>query len=165
MVEAPPSQAGGAGGGRGSRTSGHIPPPEVVVVREGVDPKQPGAHVQLRPLPSGLRGRLIALFAGAKRDAPRRDRYVLDERSATKEVLAGRRRHALVALDPSGRPVLRVLPGMRGELRVGVSVMRVAQMLDDPALRETGTGVTCLALPRGATVRVECGREPIVIQG
>ncbi len=83
-------------------------------------------------------------------------RFVLEPDQVPAELLGGRREFALLEFDADGRPVLQVLPGMRGELRIGVSRMSVAQMLADPALRLTDGGAR-LPLPYGARIRVELG--------
>ncbi len=54
------------------------------------------------------------------------------------------------------RCVLHVLPGMQGEVAIGVSRMTLAQVLADPALREPD-GSARLPLPHGARLRITWG--------
>jgi hypothetical protein len=90
--------------------------------------------------------------------ADRNTRFVLEPRQVPADVLGDRRDFALLEFDADGRPVLQVLPGMLGELRIGVSRMTVAQMLADPALRLAEGGAR-LPLPNGARVRIACGSK------
>jgi len=115
-----------------------------------------GVGATLLPREAGLR-RLFRRKGGRSPGAPRQDRYVLDARVLPAEILAKRGTIPLLALDVTGRPVLEVVPGMRGELSVGVSRMTVSQMLADSALRDPNTGATRVPLPNGARVRVHCG--------
>lgn len=73
------------------------------------------------------------------------------------EILRWRENFALLEIDETGHPVLHVLPGMTGELRIGVSRMTVAQMLADPSLQDPKLGGARLSVPFGARIRVECG--------
>ena len=75
------------------------------------------------------------------------------------EILRWREDFALLEIDETGRPVLQVLPGMSGDLRIGVSRMTVAQMLADPSLRDTKLGGARVPVPFGARIRVECGNR------
>lgn len=88
-------------------------------------------------------------------------RYLLGPDAITASILDGRREFALLEFDPDGRPVVQVLPGMAGELRIGVSRMTVAQMLADPALERPDGGAR-LPLPYGARLRIQCGPKTFV---
>lgn len=104
--------------------------------------------------PAKLRERsgwLLALLGGN-----RGSRYVVASGLAP-EVFRWREQFTLLEIDASGRPVLHVLPGMTGELRIGVSRMSVAQMLADPSLKDPALGGARLPLPNGARLRIHCG--------
>ena len=132
---------------------GRIPLPavEIVEIVDG-DPAKP---IVLAPGP-GPAGRVAAALLGISR----KDRFVVDCRNLTHggetTILGAHRQLTLLELDEDERPVLRVLPGMDGELRIGVSRMSVAQMLADPALQHPEGGAR-LPLPNGARLRIECG--------
>jgi hypothetical protein len=117
-----------------------VPPVEVLELEAGAEP------ASLSPETSWLR-RLLG--------RERNHRFILDPRRVPVEILQGREDFALLAFDPDGRPVLNVLAGMSGELRIGVSCMSVAQMLADPALQVPGGAR--LPLPNGARLRIHCG--------
>lgn len=111
------------------------------------------------PEPAKLRERsgwLSRLVTGK-----RASRFVLDS-EAEPAILGWREDFALLEIDDGGRPVLHVLPGMAGELRIGVSRMSVAQMLVDPALEDRELGGARLPLPYGARIRVQCGAKTYV---
>lgn len=139
--------------GRRAQQAGRIPLPPVEVV-ELVD----GAPVS--PEPAQLRERSGWLFRLLGRD--RASRFVLEPDSVPAEILGWREDFALLEIDAGGRPVLHVLPGMAGELRIGVSRMSVAQMLADPALEDPEQGGARLPLPYGARIRVQCGSKTFV---
>jgi hypothetical protein len=111
------------------------------------------------PEPAKLRERSGWLWAFLGRNRHRR--YVLQARVAP-EILRWREDFALLEIDETGRPVLHVLPGMSGELRIGVSRMTVAQMLVDPSLQDPKLGGARLPVPFGARIRIECGERTFV---
>ncbi|NVB41361.1 hypothetical protein G6O69_26220 [Pseudenhygromyxa sp. WMMC2535] len=121
-----------------------LPPVEIVEVVGG----EPRMVAKLEPSPGRI-AKLFALLTGARR----KDRFLLDRRSLPPEILAGREQLSLLELDADGRPVLWVLPGMAGELHIGVSRMTVDQMLADPALAEPSGGAR-LPLPYGARLHI-----------
>lgn len=95
----------------------------------------------------------------------REDRFVLDASRVPPELLAGRASFPLLEIETAagqGRPVLHVLPGMTGELRIGVSCMTVAQMLADPALRDPELGGARLPLAYGVRLEIHCGPRTFV---
>ncbi|PRQ06696.1 hypothetical protein [Enhygromyxa salina] len=100
----------------------------------------------------------MARFGGHDRAS----RFVLDPTTTPAEILGGREDFALLEIDATGRPVLQVLPGMIGELRIGVSRMTVAHMLVDPALTNRELGGARLPLPYGARIRIQCGPRTFV---
>lgn len=136
---------------RGNCKAGRISLPPIEIVE--LDDRLGGAAISkptaLRPDSSWLR-RLIG--------ADRASRYVLEPDQIPAEVLQGRRDFSLLEFDPDGRPVLQVLPGMSGELRIGVSRMTVAHMLADPALQQADHSAR-LPLPNGARLRIVCGHK------
>ncbi|KIG19406.1 hypothetical protein DB30_02687 [Enhygromyxa salina] len=87
---------------------------------------------------------------------------MLDPKTTPPEILGGREDFALLEIDATGRPILRVLPGMVGELRIGVSRMTVAHMLVDPALEDRQVGGARLPLPYGARIRIIIGARTFV---
>lgn len=126
------------------------PATEVVECVDGT----PVASTTLRPISGPLHRTLAGLLRWQ-----RKDRYLLDARSATPAMLAGRDAMPLLELDTDGRPILEVAPGMQGELRVGVSEMRVEQILADPSLGDPTTGAARIPLANGTRVRIVCGRK------
>ena len=90
------------------------------------------------------------------------ERFTISAGTTNVEILGERRDFPLLEIDAAGRPQLRVLPGMRGELRIGVSCMRVAQMLADPALADPELGGARLPLPYGARLRIQIGPRTFV---
>lgn len=113
-----------------------LPKVEVAELVEGRAPRV----VELQPPRRGL----LAGFSRADRS-----RYLVDGTFALLEILddvAGER----------GLPrcVLRVWPGMRGEIVVGVARLGVDQILADPSLREVD-GSARLPLPNGARLRIQ----------
>lgn len=111
------------------------------------------------PEPAKLRERSGWLWAFMTGN--RHTRYVLPSRISP-EILRWRENFALLEIDETGRPVLHVLPGMTGELRIGVSRMTVAQMLADPSLQDPELGGARLPVPFGARIRIECGARTFV---
>lgn len=78
------------------------------------------------------------------------------------ELLDGREQVCL--LDNAGRrPRLRVLPGMDGEVKVGVARLGARQIMRDPALQD-GRGSAAYALPYGAEARIQVGRWTFLIR-
>lgn len=142
---------------RRARQPGQIPLPPVEIV-ELVD----GAPAT--PEPARLRERSGWLFdvVGRVLGQDRASRFVLDPRTTPAEILGERQDFALLEIDATGRPVLHVLPGMIGELRIGVSRMSVAHMLVDPALQDPELGGARLPLPYGARIRILCGPRTFV---
>jgi hypothetical protein len=142
--------------GRRAQQAGRIPLPPVEIVEiDNLDPTQPA-----RPEPVRLRERSGWLVRLVGRN--RASRFILEGDAAPAEIVGWREDFALLEIDASGRPVLHVLPGMRGELRIGVSRMSVAQMLADPALECHELGGARLPLPNGARLRIECGPTTFV---
>lgn len=92
----------------------------------------------------------------------RASRFVLEPKTTPAEILGDREDFALLEIDGTGRPVLHVLPGMIGELRIGVCRMTVAHMLVDPALEDPELGGARLPLPYGARIRILCGPRTFV---
>lgn len=127
-----------------------LPPVEVIEIVDGAPTS---------PEPAELRERSGWLWAFWARN--RSSRYVLPTRLSP-EILRWRENFALLEIDESGRPVLHVLPGMSGELRIGVSRMTVAQMLADPSLQDPELGGARLPVPFGARIRIECGGRTYV---
>jgi hypothetical protein len=70
--------------------------------------------------------------------------------------LGGRENFALVSRDREGRCVLHLLPGMEGELNVGVCSISIERLLRDPAV-QARDGSADYALPNGTRVNIECG--------
>ncbi|MFO7566547.1 MAG: hypothetical protein R6X02_28145 [Enhygromyxa sp.] len=136
---------------RGSDKAGRIPFPPVEIVE--LDDRLDGAALGQPTCLSPQSGWIARLFG-----TDGNSRFVLEPRQIPADVLDGRRDFALLEFDAEGRPVLQVLPGMRGELRIGVSRMSVAQMLADPALRLAEGGAR-LPLPNGARIRICCGTK------
>ena len=122
-----------------------LPPVEVVELLDG-EPALP-YPASLRPRGGWLR-RLL--------ERERKDRFVLVPGRIPAALLGNREEFPLLEIDESRRPVLNVLPSMRGELRIGVCQMSVEQMLADPALAQSDESAR-LPLPYGARVRIECG--------
>jgi hypothetical protein len=110
--------------------------------------------------PAKLRERSGWLFSMLGRN--RASRFLLDPKTTPPEILGAREDFALLEIDKTGRPVLHVLPGMSGELRIGVSRMTVAHMLVDPALEDPELGGARLPLPYGARIRILCGPRTFV---
>jgi hypothetical protein len=113
-----------------------LPKVEVAELVEGRAPRV----VELQAPRRGL----LAGFARAERS-----RYLVEGTFALLEILD----------DVPGerglpRCVLRVWPGMRGEITVGVARLGVEQILADPSLREVD-GSARLPLPNGARLRVQ----------
>jgi hypothetical protein len=127
-----------------------LPPVEVIELVDGAPTS---------PEPAELRERSGWLWAFLARN--RASRYVLPTRLSP-EILRWREDFALLEIDETGRPVLHVLPGMSGELRIGVSRMTVAQMLADPSLQDAQLGGARLPVPFGARIRIECGGRTFV---
>lgn len=127
-----------------------LPPVEVIEIVDGAPTS---------PEPAELRERSGWLWAFLARN--RSSRYVLPTRLSP-EILRWREDFALLEIDADGRPILHVLPGMSGELRIGVSRMTVAQMLADPSLQDPMLGGARLPVPFGARIRVECGGRTFV---
>lgn len=139
---------------RRSSKAGRIPLPPVEVVE--LDDRLDGAAVSKPTCLSPDSGWLTRMLR-----PDRASRFVLEPRQVPADVLQDRRDFALLEFDDDGRPVLQVLPGMVGELRIGVSRMTVAQMLADPALRLDDGGAR-LPLPNGARIRVSCGTKTFI---
>ncbi|HLT40403.1 MAG TPA: hypothetical protein VK034_29190 [Enhygromyxa sp.] len=135
---------------RGSSKAGRIPLPPVEIVE--LDDRLDGAAIGKPTRLSPETGWFTRLFR-----TDRASRYILEPQQIPADVLQDRRDFALLEFE-DGRPVLQVLPGMAGELRIGVSRMTVAQMLADPALRRDD-GRARLPLPNGARVRISCGTK------
>jgi hypothetical protein len=116
------------------------------------------------PEPAKLRERSGWLFSMVGRvfGQAQASRFVLDPKRTPVEILGEREDFALLEIDETGRPVLHVLPGMAGELRIGVSRMTVAHMLVDPALEDLQLGGARLPLPYGARIRILCGHRTFV---
>lgn len=129
-----------------------VPPVEILELDDRLDGAAVGKPAALRPAGSWL-GRLLR--------GDHASRFILAEDQVAGDILQGRRDFALIEFDPDGRPVVQVLPGMAGELRIGVSRMTVAQMLVDPALRLPDGGAR-LPLPYGARLRIVCGPKTFV---
>ncbi|PRQ03327.1 hypothetical protein ENSA5_17170 [Enhygromyxa salina] len=122
---------------------------EIVELVDGAPASQEPAKLRER---SGWLSRVL--------ERNRANRFVLDPTTApveTLQILGDREDFALLEIDETGRPVLHVLPGMAGELRIGVCCMSVEHMLADPALRDPELGGARLPLPYGARIRVVCG--------
>lgn len=136
---------------RGNSKAGRIPLPPIEVVE--LDERLGGAAIAKPASLSPEVGWIGRLFGGN-----RVSRFVLEPTQIPAEVLQDRRDFALLEFDADGRPVLQVLPGMSGELRIGVSRMTVAQMLADPALRQADHRAR-LPLPNGARLRICCGHK------
>jgi hypothetical protein len=130
-----------------------LPPVEVIEIVDGAPTSPEPAKLRER---SGWLWAFLA-FGGSRRAS----RYVLPTRLSP-EILRWREDFALLEIDETGRPVLHVLPGMSGELRIGVSRMTVAQMLADPSLQDPQLGGARLPVPFGARIRVECGGRTFV---
>jgi hypothetical protein len=126
-----------------------LPPVEVV---ELID----GAPTQREPALLRERSGWLSAFLGRHRS-----RYVLSSALAP-EVFTWREQFTLLEIDPSGRPILHVLPGMSGEMRIGVSKMSVAQMLADPSLVDPSLGGARVPLAFGARLRIHCGPSTFV---
>jgi hypothetical protein len=135
---------------RGNSKAGRIPLPPIEIVE--LDDRLGGAAIS-RPTSLSPDFGWIRRLLGQGRAT----RFVLQPDQIPAEVLQGRRDFALLEFDPSGRPVLQVLAGMAGEMRIGVSRMTVAQMLADPALR-TADGAR-LPLANGVRMRISCGHK------
>jgi hypothetical protein len=132
---------------------GRIPVPPVEILE--LDARLDGAigkPAALQPA-KGWLGRLLR--------GDHANRYLLGPEQIPAAILDGRGEFALLEFDPDGRPVVQVLPGMAGELRIGVSRMTVAQMLADPALERPDGGAR-LPLPYGARLRIQCGPKTFV---
>jgi hypothetical protein len=136
---------------RGNSKAGRIPLPPVEILE--LDERLGGAAVSKPASLSPDVGWIRRMFG-----ADRASRYVLGADQIPAEVLQGRRDFALLEFDLEGRPVLHVLPGMSGELRIGVSRMTVAHMLADPALQQADESAR-LPLPNGARLRISCGHK------
>lgn len=134
--------------------AGRIPVPPVEVVE--LDDRLDGAAIT-KPASLSPASGWIPKLLGRNRAS----RFVLEADQVPADLLQDRRDFALLEFDGDGRPVLQVLPGMTGELRIGVSRMTVAQMLDDPALA-LDDGAARLPLPYGARIRVQCGPKTFV---
>ena len=128
-----------------------LPPVEVVELLDGTPIYQEPARLHER------RGWLWRLFERQPSDT-----FTVSAGSLNAEILGELRDFPLLEIDATGRPVLRVLPGMRGDLRIGVSCMRVEDMLADPALVDPAFGGARLPLPYGARLRVEVGPRVFV---
>ena len=138
--------------GRRDQQAGRIPLPPVEILE--LDRSSPAAKPARLSPEDGWLGRLLGRKAAS--------RFILDPSQIPADLLGGRRDFALLAFDDEGRPVLRVLPGMQGELRIGVSEMSVAQMLADPALHDPAQGGARLPLSNGARLRICCGPKTFV---
>lgn len=136
---------------RGNSKAGRIPLPAVEILE--LDERLGGAAVS-KPASLSPNASWIRRMFGADCAS----RYVLEADQIPAEVLQGRRDFALLEFDPDARPVLHVLPGMSGELRIGVSRMTVAHMLADPALQQADASAR-LPLPNGARLRISCGHK------
>lgn len=136
--------------GRRAAKAGQIalPPVEVFELVDGAPTREP-AKLRER---SGWLSSLVGLD---------RSRFVISAQLAP-ELFKWREHFTLLEIDATGRPVLYVLPGMSGELRIGVSRMTVAQMLADPALVDATIGGARLPLPFGARLRIHCGAATFV---
>lgn len=143
--------------GRRAQDPGRLPLPPIEVVELIDEEPQEATPTALQPI-HGFLGRLAARLTRAGR----KDRYVLDGRQLPAEILGDRPDFALLELDEGQRPVLQVLPGMAGELRIGVSCMRVEEILADPALRAPDGRSARLPLANGARLRIDCGRRAFV---
>lgn len=139
--------------GRRDQQAGRIPLPAVEILE--LDTAAEPASLSA----SSTRGRswIRRLLGPAKPS-----RFVLDPTQIPADILDDRRDFALMEFDDDGRPVLQVLPGMHGELRIGVSQMSVAQMLADPALQDAALGGARLPLPNGARLRIHVGPKTFV---
>jgi hypothetical protein len=140
---------------RGIPKAGRIPLPPIEVVE--LDDRLGGAAISRPTSLSPQFGWIRRLFG-----QNRANRFVLEANQIPTEILQGRRDFALLEFDASGRPVLQVLNGMSGELRIGVCRMTVAQMLADPALR-TADGAR-LPLPNGVRLRIACGHKTFLMR-
>ncbi len=127
-----------------------VPPARVVATRGDL-----GASAFL--LPGGDPGRRRGGWLTGATEDPR---FVIGSAPPARvevsaELLEGRSSWCL--FDNGGpRPLLRLLPGMRGEVRIGVSRFDVEQILRDPSLRDRA-GVATYAMPYGAHAHIECG--------
>lgn len=128
-----------------------LPPVEIVELLDGAPIYEQPARLSER---RGWLARLISRRGS--------ERFTVSPGTTNVEILGERQDFPLLEIDASGRPVLRVLPGMRGELRIGVSCMAVEQMLADPALTDDELGGARLPLPHGARIRVEIGPRTFV---
>ena len=137
----------------GRAHEGRIPLPPVEVV-ELLD----GAPIYEQPAQLQARRSWLARLLGRGGN----QRFTVSPGSTNVEILGERTDFPLLEIDASGRPVLRVLPGMSGELRIGVSRMGVEQMLEDPALLDERHGGARLPLPYGARLRVQVGPRTFV---
>jgi hypothetical protein len=117
-----------------------------------------GAPAALEPAKLRERSGWLVRVLGRNRAS----RFVLEPKVATVEILGDREDFALLEIDETGRPVLHVLPGMLGEMRIGVSRMTVEHMLVDPALQDHTRGGARLPLPYGARIRIQCGPRTFV---
>ena len=138
-------------GRRAQRGRIPLPPVEVVELLEGTPIYQEPARLRER------RGWLWRVFERQPSDT-----FTVSAGSTNTEILGDRQDFPLLEIDDEGRPVLRVLPGMRGDLRIGVSCMRVEHMLVDPALVDEEFGGARLPLPYGARLRIEVGPRTFV---
>jgi hypothetical protein len=136
---------------RGNSKAGRIPLPPIEILE--LDERLGGAAIS-KPASLSPEVGWIRRLLGADGAS----RFVLEPNQVPAEVLQGRRDFALLEFDPDGRPVLQVLPGMSGELRIGVSRMTVAHMLADPALQQAD-GSARLPLSNGARLRISCGHK------
>lgn len=140
----------------GRRDKGRIPLPpiEIIEIVDGAPATDQPAELRER---SGWLFRCLARVTG--RD---RSRFLIDPLSIPVEILRGREDFPLIEIGEDGRPILRVVHGMSGEMRIGVSRMRVEDMLVDPWLDDPEFHGARLPLPFGARLRIECGPRTFV---
>jgi hypothetical protein len=104
-----------------------------------------------------------------RRGGPWWKRILRPQRRRAKPFVLGERGHAPVPsallggrnsfwlIDAEGaRPRLNLLPGMRGEIEIGVCRVSIESLLRDPALRHA-QGHTSYLLPNGVVARVSVG--------
>ena len=140
--------------GRAAKGRIPLPPVEVIELVDGEPATDEPAELREK---GGWLWRLFARATG--RD---RSRFIVDPLSIPVEILRGRDDFPLLEVGEDGRPVLRVVHGMAGEMRIGVSCMRVADMLEDPWLDDPEFHGARLPLPFGARLRIECGTRTFV---
>ena len=140
----------------GRRATGRIPLPPVEII-EIID----GAPATDQPADLRERGGWL-LRSLARVTGHDRSRFIVDPLSIPVEILRGRDDFPLLEIDEDGRPILRVVHGMSGEMRIGVSRMRVEDMLEDPWLDDPEFHGARLPLPFGARLRIECGPRTFV---